>query len=298
MIKNNFNLQWIYSFRVIAQEQSLTKAAKLLKCSQPALSKQMDELENIVKVPLLERGRRSVALTEAGNYFYSKSEEITTLLEQTIRDLSPCDMINGEVILGGCESVGMSYLTEIFARLQKQHPQIRLHIVSGDAPVLAERLQMGTVHMALMVNPKHEERFDYLDLKLKDRFGLLVPEQDALGQMSSITLEMAAKLPLIFPARMYEECKYSGWHGIKHSELNVVSTYNLISNVTFMVEQGFGYALALEGLVNTKGRNLKYIPFEPEVTGKLYMVTKKYQTFSPADKLFLKYIKEELEANE
>lgn len=65
-----------------------------------------------------------------------------------------------------------------------------------------------------------------------------------------------------------------------------------------MVEQGFGYALALEGLVNTKGRNLKYIPFEPEVTGKLYMVTKKYQTFSPADKLFLKYIKEELEANE
>lgn len=42
MIKNNFNLQWIYSFRVIAQEQSLTKAAKLLKCSQPALSKQSE----------------------------------------------------------------------------------------------------------------------------------------------------------------------------------------------------------------------------------------------------------------
>lgn len=295
MIKNTFNLQWIYSFRAIAQEQSLTKAAKLLKCSQPALSKQMDELENIVKVPLLERGRRNVALTEAGNYFYSKSEEITTLVEQTIKDLSPCSMVNGDIILGGGETVGMSYLTEIFARLQKEYPQIRLHIVSGDAPVLAERLQMGTIHMALLLNPKQEERFDYLDLKLYDRFGLLVPENGALAKMDTISLEEAAKLPLLFPARMYEECKYGGWHGVKHNALNVVSTYNLISNVTFMVEQGLGYAVTLAGLVNTEGRNLKFIPFAPEVLGKLYLVTKKYQIFSPADKVFLEYIKKELE---
>ena len=295
MIKNNFNLQWIYSFRVIAQEQSLTKAAKLLKCSQPALSKQMDELENIVKVPLLERGRRSVALTEAGNYFFMKSEEITTLLEQTIKDLSPCGMVAGDIILGGGETVGMSCLTKIFARLQKEQPQIKLHIVSGDAFVLTEQLQRGTVHMALMLNPKQEERFDYLDLRLYDRFGLLVPANDALAQLDSISLEEAAQLPLMFPARMYEECKYGGWHGVKHNALNVVSTYNLISNVTFMVEQGLGYAVTLAGLVNTEGRNLRFIPFAPEVLGKLYLVTKKYQTFSPADKLFLKYIMEALE---
>ena len=73
--------------------------------------------------------------------------------------------------------------------------------------------------------------------------------------------------------------------------LNVVDTYNLIYNATFLVEHGIGYALCLDRLVNTIGRNLTFRPISPELSVGLYIVTKKYQAFSPAAKAFLEEIK-------
>ncbi|MFR1053297.1 MAG: LysR substrate-binding domain-containing protein [[Clostridium] scindens] len=73
--------------------------------------------------------------------------------------------------------------------------------------------------------------------------------------------------------------------------MNVIATYNLIYNATFMVEHGIGYALCLDRLVNTEGRNLAFRPITPELSVDLYIVTKKYQTFSPAVKAFLDLIR-------
>lgn len=81
------------------------------------------------------------------------------------------------------------------------------------------------------------------------------------------------------------------WFGADHSVLNVVATYNLIYNATFLVEHGIGYALCLDRLVNTQGRNLTFRPITPELSVDLYIVTKKYQTFSPAVKVFLEELK-------
>ena len=75
--------------------------------------------------------------------------------------------------------------------------------------------------------------------------------------------------------------------------MNIVATYNFIYNATFMVEKDIGYALCLANLVNTEGsRNLKFRPLIPEMSVDLYIVTKKYETFSSAVKLFINKIKE------
>lgn len=76
------------------------------------------------------------------------------------------------------------------------------------------------------------------------------------------------------------------------ASLHIVATYNLIYNATFMVEQGLGYALSIDKLVNTTGRNLVFKRIEPEISVDLYIVTKKYRTFSPATKVFLQRIKD------
>lgn len=75
------------------------------------------------------------------------------------------------------------------------------------------------------------------------------------------------------------------WRGLFRPQCG--GTYNLIYNATFLVEHGIGYALCLDRLVNTKGRNLTFRPIVPELSVDLYIVTKKYQTFSPAVKAFL-----------
>ena len=81
-----------------------------------------------------------------------------------------------------------------------------------------------------------------------------------------------------------------------YDSLNIVATYNLIYNATFMVEQGMGYAFCLGNLVSTDGnRNLAFRPFSPDLKIDLFIVTKKYQTFSPAAKIFLSYLREKLQ---
>lgn len=296
MNRININLQWLYSYLILVEQESFTKAAKILNVSQPALSKQMSYLEQTVKKTLIERDKGHVGMTEDGLYFRTRAEEILSLLEQTINDLAPAGKeLTGDIILGCGETVGMSYITNIFTKLQKDYPKLKLHLVSGDAHEIAERLLKGNIDMALVVNPKGREEFDYLDFKHDDRFGLLMKADDALAQRASLSLEEAIKLPLMFPSRIYTESRYTGWHGIPINDLNVVSTYNLISNATYLVEQGMGYAVSLDALVNIRGRNLTFVPFEPKVSVPLYLVTKKYKSHSPAAKLFLQYIKEALE---
>ena len=83
------------------------------------------------------------------------------------------------------------------------------------------------------------------------------------------------------------------WFGTDYSSMNIVATYNFIYNATFMVEKDIGYALCLANLVNTEGsRNLKFRPIIPEMSVDLYIVTKKYETFSSAVKLFINKRKE------
>ena len=63
------------------------------------------------------------------------------------------------------------------------------------------------------------------------------------------------------------------------------------------MEKGIGYALTLANLVNTEGpRSLTFRPVTPEIAVELYIVTKKYQTFSPAAKLFLDFLKQKVAA--
>lgn len=81
------------------------------------------------------------------------------------------------------------------------------------------------------------------------------------------------------------------WFGFDYSKMNIVATYNLIYNATFMAERGIGYVLCIDKLVNTRGRNLTFRPIVPKLSVDLYIVTKKYQTFSPAVKAFLEQLK-------
>ena len=80
----------------------------------------------------------------------------------------------------------------------------------------------------------------------------------------------------------------SGWLGRNFKELNIVATYNLLYNASVMVEEGLGYALCLDRLINTTGNSsLCFRPLIPALKSSLDLVWKKYQSFSKSEQLFL-----------
>ena len=79
------------------------------------------------------------------------------------------------------------------------------------------------------------------------------------------------------------------------NKLNIVATYNLVYNASLMVEEGIGYALGLERLVNTSESSpLCFRPLEPKLEVGLDIVWKKEQFFSPSSKLFLSKLQEKI----
>ena len=280
-------------FLAIAREQNITKAAESLFVTQSTLSKQMMDLEQQLGKQLFIRGKRKITLTEEGIFLRNRAQEIMSLVENTESALkTDSEHLCGDVSIGCGETIVMDYIADLFSDFHGQYPEVKFHTHSGDADTVLERLDKGLIDMGLLLGPIRQERYDYFNLHKKDVLGLLLPGDCELAEQESINIDQLKSLPLIMAEQTFSGHQDLDWFGTDESVLNVVATYNLIHNATYLVEKRIGYALCLNHLVNTARRNLVFRPITPELSVDLYIVTKKYQAFSPAAKAFLDLIKD------
>lgn len=283
----------LYYFLAVAREQNITRAAETLHLTQPTLSKQLMDLESRLGKQLFIRGKRKITLTDEGAFLRNKAQEMLDLMEKTEAAFNePDTAIGGDIYLGCGETAAMEHIADIFKEIQTEYPEINFHTYSADADSVLERLDKGLLDIGLLLGPIRQEKYDYINIHKKDTFGLLMTKDSPLAKQELISVEQIKDLPLIFAQQTFSGHQQLDWLGFDYSSLNVVATYNLIYNATFMVEKGIGYALCLSNLVNTAGRNLTFRPIVPELSVDLYIVTKKYETFSPAVKLFIEKVKD------
>ena len=280
----------LHYFLAIAREQSITRAAQTLFISQSTLSRQMMDLEKQLGKQLFIRGKRKVTLTEDGVFLRNRAKAIMKLLENTETALhADTQNLTGDIFISCGETVAMDTIAELMAEFHLQYPDVKLHTYSGDADAVMERIDKGLADMGLLLGPVRQEKYNYLNLHQKDVYGLLMPEECPLAAQKAINIDQLTSLPMILAEQTFFGHQDLDWFG--EDALNVVATYNLIYNATFLVEHGIGYALCLDRLVNTNGRNLTFRPISPELSVGLYIVTKKYQVFSPAAKKFYEEIR-------
>lgn len=281
----------LHYFLAVAREQNITKAAQELFISQSTLSRQMMDLENQLGKQLFIRGKRKVTLTEDGIFLRNRAHEIMKLLENTETALhTDTENLSGDIFIGCGETVAMDTIAGMMAEFHEQYPEVKLHTYSGDADAIMDRIDKGLSDMGLLLGPMRQEKYDYLNLHQKDIYGLLMPGDCELAKQETINIDQLKTLPMILADQTFSGHQDLDWFG--EDALNVVATYNLIYNATFLVEHGVGYALCFDRLVNTSGRNLAFRPITPELSVGLYIVTKKYQIFSPAAKAFYGKIKQ------
>lgn len=281
------DVRLIHYFLVVAREQNMTRAAAELHISQPSLSAQIAELERRIGVKLFKRTNKSTLLTEDGILFRSRAQELIDLSEKIESEFTAgTGDVSGDIFFGCAETHIMSYISAVFRQMRLEYPEVRLHIYSGDAEAVRERLDKGLLDAGLLLGPTFHEKYDYRGLGLYDYFGLLVPRDCALAARGSISVNELTGLPILMSRQTASGSQ--NIIGLNPSAIHPVGSYNLATNVTYMVEQGLGYALCLDNLVNTEGRNLKFIPIDTEVKMEAFLVTKKYAYLSKAVRVFLK----------
>lgn len=282
-------------FLAVAREESITKAAESLHMTQPPLSRQLKDLENEVGKQLLIRGSRKVTLTEDGMLLRKRAEEMIDLMEKTKAELSSSDkQISGDIYMGSGETEAVSAIAKAAMNLQKKHPFIRYHIYSGDAEHIVERLDKGLIDFGLLVEPVDIAKYDYIRLPVKDTWGVLMRKDSPLAEKESICPEDLWDKPLIISHQTSISHEMIAWLRKDISQLNIAATYDLLYNASRFVKMGFGYAIALDKLINTTGdSSLCFRPLYPVSEAGLCIVWKKYQIFSRAAEQFLKQIQNE-----
>ncbi len=287
-------------FLAVAREESITKAADTLRMTQPPLSRQLKDLEEELGKQLLIRGSKKVTLTEDGMLLRKRAEELVDLMEKTKAELtSSNENINGEIYIGCGETEAISFFAEAAQKLQKKHPLIHYHIYSGDAERVMEKLDKGLIDFGLLVEIKNLSKYDYIQLPIKDIWGVLMRKDSPLAEKEIILAEDLRDKPLILSHQASVNSEMLNWLKIDISKLNVVATYDLVYNAAQFVKKGFGYVIALDKIINTTGEsNICFRPLFPTLEAKLYIVWKKYQILSRASNLFLKQLQKELENNQ
>ena len=131
-------------FLTVAQAGNITKAANLMHLTQPTLSRQLQDLEKELGQKLFVRGSHNVVLTPEGVILRKRAEEIIELVEKTEAEFTSIkDELVGDIYIGSGETKSIRLITEVLKTLQKDYPQIKFHIVSGDSEDLVERLDKG-----------------------------------------------------------------------------------------------------------------------------------------------------------
>ena len=119
------DIRQLLYFTTIAEEGSISAAAKKLHLSQPPLSYQMKLLEEELHLPLIERSARGIALTEAGRVLYKRAQGILELSELTRKEmLAMASGFTGTLHIGTVSSSGASLLGWRIPAFHQKYPQI------------------------------------------------------------------------------------------------------------------------------------------------------------------------------
>ncbi|MBO6092379.1 MAG: LysR family transcriptional regulator [Oscillospiraceae bacterium] len=277
-------------YLAVVREGTISAAAEALHVSQPALSRQMKDLEEELGVTLFQRGSRRITLTEEGMILRKRAEEMLRLMQLTEAELTQArDTITGEIHIGAGESHAFHFLSRAAGQLMQEHPGIRVHVVSGDTADLMDQLNNGLLDFALIFSEFDRSLYHSLVLPQEDRFGVLMRRDSALAAREIVTMDDLTGKPLLISRAADGQL----WNGEDTRDINVVGTYNLIYNASLMVEDGLGYALCFDRLINVSGDSaLCFRPLFPELHARGTLIWKRYQVLSPVVRLFIQTLRE------
>lgn len=280
-------------FLTVVREEGINRAAEALHITQPTLSRQMAQLEEEVGVKLFHRGAKKITLTNEGILLRRRAEEILSLVDRTERELiEQEELVEGRIVVGGGELAAMQVLPEIIETFREKYPLVTFDIFTGNADLVKEQMEKGLIDVGVLLEPIDMEKFDFIRLKEKERWVVLMRPDDPLAEKEAVSAKDLEDKPLILPRRVNVKNELSSWFGGYLQERQIAFTSNLSTNSALMVQQGLAYSIVIEGSVPFWDREkIACRPLSPELTASSVFAWKKQQPFSLAATKFIDHMK-------
>lgn len=280
-------------FLTVVREESITKAAEVLHITQPTLSRQLAQMEEEVGVKLFHRGARRIELTNEGILLRRRAEEILQLVDKTEKELiEQEEQVEGKISIGCGEIAAVQVLPKLIKTFREKYPQVTFDIFTATADLVKEQMDKGLLDIGLLLEPVDMEKYDFIRLDIKEKWGVLMRPDSPLAEKEFVTAKDLSELPLILPRRMNVQNELASWFGDYYDSLNVIFTSDLSTNSAIMVSNGLAYSLVIEGAVPFWDQSkVTYRPLSPSLTATSVLAWKRGQPFSLAASKFIEHMK-------
>ena len=289
------NFNQLKAFYYTVKCGSLSAAAEALYITQPAVTKQIQQLQSTYGIKLLNRFGKKMVLTDAGEVLYdfaSKIFEAESQAEEILRDFQ--ERKSGRIRIHASESFGAYYLPSILHHFREKcssQIQILVHIFPN--PVIIENTAKLENDLGFISYPVEHKKLVIREV-LEDRLVLIVPPLHAFARMKLIQPRHLEGQPII----MHE--KGSGTRHIldefiQKNHLSVSISLELSNNeaIKRAVEQGMGLSVISENVVReeVQRKKLKAIPLaDPTLKRKFYLIHHKDKYLSHPLRVFLQMV--------
>jgi DNA-binding transcriptional LysR family regulator len=160
------HIETLKIFCDLADLRSFSRTAEKHFMSQSAVSQQLAQLEVAHKCQLIDRKKRPIELTKAGQALYSAGRDMLDRYEQLKSELNALKSSAGSRInVGAIFSIGMHTLPDYVKRLMVSHPNVNVHIEYFSADRLYELVLAGDIDIGLVAVPKKDKRLDVYDFE-------------------------------------------------------------------------------------------------------------------------------------
>jgi DNA-binding transcriptional LysR family regulator len=261
-MSNQLEFRHYAYFLEVARCLHFRKAAERLFISQPGLSRQIKQMEDVLEVQLFVRNNRNVALTEAGEFLFRALEENFKQLDEVLHHAKLVnDGMAGKLKIGYVGSAIQNEIPKLLLKFQPGNPKVVVHLTEMDnksqiEAILKNDLDLGFVRVDRL--PKNIEFFQGEE----ETFSLVLPEnhilnEDSFQDLSQLKDENFILFNAIYSESYYEkvmqifdDCRFHP--NVSHSTVNASSIYKLVEN-------NFGVSIVPTSLKHGYNMKIKFI---------------------------------------
>ncbi|QSQ09115.1 HTH-type transcriptional activator CmpR [Koleobacter methoxysyntrophicus] len=287
------NLDYLKAFYLTVLTNSISKAAKELHLTQPALSMQIQALEKELDSKLLVRSNKGVELTEAGQIVFDYAKTILALNNNIQRDLKKLSGNGSPVMIGSCSSVGEYALPCSIFLFREKYPDIKVNLEIRNTREVINRLINHSIDIGIIQGRVINQQIKLIKLAPDEIFAVVSPK---LFKKDEITIEELKKLPLIIREKGsgIREIVEKSLEGSNLNEFNIIGELNSMEAIKSSIIAGKGISFMSRLSINKelhtgvlKPVNIKGLSFK----SNFYIAHLKDKTLTTNEQKFISFIK-------
>lgn len=295
----HITLQQLEAFVVLVEERSFSGAARRLLLSQPSLSKHIKNLEIFVDCTLINRSRDGVSLTDEGEVLLGHARKMLKLREEARERIASLrDTASGHVSIGTSTIPSTYIIPAMLKGLMKLHPDIHVHIHSGDSGDVVEMVLNSRVEIGFIGRPAQDARL-VSEPVWSDELVLVAGEETAPGSGGPLGIEDILREPFILREKgsgtravLEDYLKKQGLPPL--SRFTPVCELGSSEAVKEAVISGLGISILSIHAVKRELKSglLRRIPLGlPKIERRFSMITRKQFIPLPHHRVFMDYAK-------